>query len=90
MKKLTKGTISDDEVVASYVPPRYLLKRRFMLFHFDHDVMDVEEFTANGVIFERHRVEDFDEAMVILNHLRQTRLDNRLSLFEVAERSARR
>ena len=61
-----------------------------MLFHFDHDVMDVEEFAANGVVFERHRVEDFDEAMVILNHLRQTRLDNRLSLFEVAEGSVRR
>ena len=60
-----------------------------MLFDFDHDVMNVEKFAANRVVFERHRVKDFDEAMIVLNHLRQTRLNDGLTLLEIAEGSVK-
>ena len=60
-------------------------KRGLVLFDFDHDVMNVKQFASNGVVFERHGVEDFDEAMIVLNHLSQTSLNDRLPLFEVAE-----
>ena len=60
-----------------------------MLFHFHHNVMNVQEFSSDGVVFERHGIENFDEAMVILDHLSEARLHDSLTLLEIAERSAR-
>ena len=59
-----------------------------MLFHFDHDVVNVEEFAFDGVVLERHDVEKFYESMVVLDHLRQGSLNDRLALLKVAEGSA--
>jgi hypothetical protein len=48
-----------------------------VLFHFDHDIVNVNKLTSDGHVFELVLWENLLETMVVLNQLGQCSLDKK-------------